>query len=260
MRDDSIYAYSSYISLSHESLSRVATTLPLVWSLIFDFRGKKRKVRLRWRRIILVRAIIAPSYFSTRRGEKVRFNWRKRRRGANSRPFDGTRCEMRMNFMRGCKSFSFYNPVGEFLPHVRLSISLSFLQRDSACWGWSVTKYSDALRGIVYGNMEGFRRRNNWRKDENEKYGARGYGRKTVYARCARSEGFLPAFPRSFALSSPRRVSIISHPLSRGNVTSLRIGNHFTKWDPCALMRRHETTLFFVIWLAGTCYGLYWAS
>lgn len=90
----------------------------------------------------------APSYFPTRRDEKVRFNWRKRRRGANSRPFDGTRCEMRMNFIRGCKSFSFYNPAGEFLPHVRLSISLSLSYKGFARVGVEASRSIQTHCGV----------------------------------------------------------------------------------------------------------------
>jgi len=54
-----------------------------------------------------------------------------------------------------------------------------------------------------------------------ERYGARGYDQQPEdgYARFARLEGFPLAFPQSFALSFPRRISIILHPLSRGNVT-----------------------------------------
>lgn len=155
----------------------------------------------------------------------------------------------------GCKSFSFYNPARESPPHIRLSIFLSlFLSRflmkrwiARVYGGWSAAEYSDAPRGLVYGNMEGFQGRNSWRENEDEKYGARGYGRQPEDDSreiCSLRRLFSLAFSRSFAFSSPKGISIISHPLSRGNVASL-LANHFTKWDSRALMRHRYDTFFF---------------
>lgn len=144
----------------------------------------------------------------------------------------------------GCKSFSSYNPAGESPPHVRLSLSLSFLWRDESRVLTGVEAPWSIQTHCGVSSMEIWKGSKGETTDERMKARSmvRGYGRKTAHARCAHLEGFSYAFPRSFAFSFPKRVSIISLWAATSSLSLL--GNHLTKWDPCALMRH------FFVWVS----------